>query len=404
MIKKIINYGLSEGINKVVPFVLFIYISELLDVNDFANLGLLYIANELFFLIISFNIHSTSRVFYFKLSKSEFISKYAAYLNFNFRLALVCTSIVICVSIFHNDYYMYLPLVLANFLRSISAFLLSILQCESKSREYTRANLIYILSLSSVTFLVFSYYPNYYFWLISLSLASLLQVSYLIIVKKDVVKSIVGKINMPIDTSLIWFGANFFPQAIGWWLKVGGERLVIDNAYPQVLLGNYTLAFQYASLFSIVVTVINLVLVPEINKNLSKGNFDYVMNIIRNVILIYIPVHIVVTIVSYEAILYLHSYKYEFSAYYLLIISMGFLPQSIMLILTNVIYFIDGPKLVAKLILSGFFAQCVFSYIISLGFSIEYVLVQSLIFNTIILLCIIHWFYKAGLYGNKKNS
>ena len=174
------------------------------------------------------------------------------------------------------------------------------------------------------------------------------------------------------------------PQAVGWWLKSGADRAIISKQLGDAVLGNFSLAFQLASLILISASVLNLALVPELNRLLKDNQEKLVINYIKRGALFIAFIFISIFIVGHLIItkFYLGDYSLSLDIFHLL--AFALIPQALMLLVISVLYFKGEGGFVAKLIFFSFLFQVVVNYFNVQFFGINGLIINSLVVNVFV--------------------
>ncbi|ABI72673.1 oligosaccharide flippase family protein [Shewanella frigidimarina] len=392
MLANLIKYAVSEGIAKLAPFFTTLYVAKYLSVEDFGRYSLIFVVYELFFILISFNIQATTRIDFFKLNRVRFLATKREHLIICLLLALF----LLTASIFASSGYTYVLtlLVLASFLRCISVFQLAIYQCEKSASRYVASNIVFTVSLSLFTLVFVALDYGYLSWLYGLLFASFLQVLISCILFGHIRTLLFlsfHRLTFRFDSFKATFiiALLFLPQALGWWLKLGADRWIIERQVGTAVLGQYSLAFQFSSALLIAASVINLVLVPEINTCLKSSNYKRIKLFLIPAILFLILLSVVIYFVASEFILRVYDAEYFNSVLYLKLLIFPFLIQSFILILSNVLYYWGKGGYMAKVILAAFSLQVIVNFFFVEIFGVVGMVLVSLIANIMVLLLII---------------
>lgn len=385
MIINLIKYAASEGLTKLAPFVTTLYVAKYLSPELFGKYSLVVVMFEICFIFISFNIQATTRIDFFKESKDRFEKIKQNHLLLSLFIAVVAFNLLFVVD--EDDYLVVLILVISAMIRSCSVFILAIFQCSQRVNAYVFTNLIFVLTLSGGTFYFLNIGFNYYSWLFAMGIASLIQLivatrlhgffALNVYVPRNIVLS---EIKMTFIPALL-----FMPQAIGWWLKTGADRAIISDSLGDKALGDYALGFQFASLILVLVTVINLAFVPELNKLLKGGDNIKAKLIIKYVTWFLMFCSIIVYFAGYLGITIFYSNDYQHSLLYFTMLAFTMLPQALMLLNINVLYYHGEGKYVAKLIFFPFLLQALTNILIVKYFEVIGIVICSFIVNIFVL-------------------
>jgi len=388
MLLNIIKYGLSEGVAKIAPFLTTLYVAKFLSPELFGKYSLIVVMFEITFILISFNIQATTRIDYFKEDTDSFNN----IKQNHFILSVFITFLGLFALFFveESERVIVIILLFSALMRTGSVFILAMFQCARRVNAYIITNVLFVIILSGVTFTLVNMGASFYSWLYAMLFASAVQLV--------LAMNLYGFKNfrhfspktIRFDSLKIMFipAVLFMPQAIGWWLKSGADRVIISDALGDVTLGHYALAFQFSSITLIVVGVINLALVPEMNKLLSLGKGKEVSALINKASVFVFLICISVSFFGYQFINLLYSLEYAPALPIFIMLVFSTLPQAIMLLVINVLYFKGEGLFVAKLVFYSFFAQAIISYIVAPIFGVLSMVINSLFVNVIVLLLI----------------
>ncbi|CAM3994072.1 oligosaccharide flippase family protein [Shewanella aquimarina] len=392
MLANLIKYAVSEGVAKLAPFFTTLYVAKFLSVEDFGRYSLIFVVYELFFILISFNIQATTRIDFFKVSKVKFLRTKREHLIICFFLALL----LLVLSIFVAFEYLYVLsiLIFSSLMRCISVFQLAIYQCEKKASKYVISNLSFTISLSFFTLMFVYLNYGYLSWLYGLIFASFTQLlisCYLFGLSRTLLYLSFCRLKISFSSfkSTFIVAFLFLPQALGWWLKLGADRWIIDGKVGTAILGEYSLAFQFSSALLIAATVINLVLVPEINLSLKSGNFNRVRFLLFPAVLFLLFLSFLIYFVASEIIENIYGNDYIGSLFYLKLLMFPFLVQSLILVFGNVLYYFSKGAYMAKIILIAFTVQIMINFTFVGVFGVAGMIITSLVANLIVFTLIV---------------
>ncbi|KIO36125.1 oligosaccharide flippase family protein [Shewanella sp. cp20] len=392
MVTNFIKYAVSEGIAKLAPFITTLYVAKNISVEDFGRYSLIFVIYELFFILISFNIQATTRIDFFKLPRTKFLASKREHFIISFSLALFI--LIVSIIVGFEFKYILVMLVLSILMRCLSVFQLAVYQCERNASSYVISNLTFTISLSLITifFVVFGF--GYLSWLYGLLFASFLQLlvsCFLFKFTKVKLYLALNRLDFNADSfkSTFIMALLFLPQALGWWLKLGADRWIIESKVGTVTLGEYSLAFQFASVLLIAATVINLVLVPEINTCLKQNNFKRIKMFLYPATIFLAILAFVIYFVAREIVTIFYKVDYLNSIYYLKLLMFPFLVQSLILIVSNILYYFGQGGYMAKIILVTFSLQFLINFFFVDSFAVRGMVLISLFANIIVFLLII---------------
>ncbi|MGR5350247.1 hypothetical protein [Vibrio mediterranei] len=356
MYKKLVQYSLTEGIAKGLPFFTSIFVASLIGASEFGKYAILLVTFEIALIFISINVQATTRVDYFKLTTMEFWILKAKHFQYSTLFMFVTSGLLFLYT--EIEAYYILLISIAALIRSTALFFLAYFQCEGKVLNYSISNLCFVVTLSLGTVVVFYNDYPFIYWIYCIFTASLLQCLisiYLFNIGKlsQIFINGIPLINSK-DLKVLYAALLFTPQAIAWWLRTGAERIVIANELSHEVLGNYALAVQISSVIIIVISTLNLVIVPNINEMMKNSDKASVYKLLRKVavfiVLLCIPFLAVTTYIvdSY------FSHEYLMVSNFLFWVICAILPQAIMMLYVNVLYYFNKGNHVALTILLGY--------------------------------------------------
>jgi O-antigen/teichoic acid export membrane protein len=390
MIIDLYKFAVSEVLAKIAPFLTTLYVAKFLSPELFGKYSLVIVMFEIIFILISFNIQATTRIDFFKETESSFSSIKQNHITITF---IILGFFSVSLFFLETDQRFLLLLLLAcALLRTFSVFIMAIFQCSKKVNSYVFSNIIFVLVLSIFIFMFVNLGMSYLSWIYSMFIASTVQLIVVINLfgGHSFKKYLPKKIAVDSLKKTLIPAALFMPQALGWWLKSGAERIIISDSLGNVVLGVYALAVQFASITFMYVTILNLALVPEINKLIQRRNFEEMHKYLLMSSFSIIIICALIGILGFFVIDQIYSYDYILAKNYLPFLLMASLPQAIMLIYINVLYFNKEGKFVATLVLASFSIQTMINFFLIDHFGIYGVIGVSLIINTIALFFVIN--------------
>lgn len=389
MLINILKYGFSEGVAKLAPFLTTLYVAKFLSPELFGKYSLVIVLFEIFFIIISFNIQATTRIDYFKESKVNFYCIKRS--HFSISLLLATVGVLSSFFFVKDEQLIIIVLIFSALLRTGSVFVLAIFQCSRKVNAYIYSNITFVVTLSVSILLFLEMGLSYFSWLYAMFLASLIQ--FILVLKLYGIESFISFRPKGVTLSSLKYtlipAALFMPQAIGWWLKSGAERLIISSELGNASLGIYSLAMQFVSIMFIYVTVVNLAIVPEINKLMEKNNYEKTNKYLLINVFLLICVALLIPLVGSQVISNFYSLEYLPVNNYILLLTLACIPQAIMMLYINVLYYNQAGRFVATLILLSFSIQTLINYFFINIYGILGLIICSGIVNTLALYLIL---------------
>lgn len=355
MLAKVIKFGFSEGLTKALPFLTALFVAKIVSPSTYGSYALLLVLFEILFIVISINIQATTRIDYFKFEPNDFWNSKIKHLQFSLIFSLL--TILVVLNLTELNFTLTIIMVVSVFLRTISVFITAYFQCEGKVFAFALSNVTFASVLAGATILLF--YLNYHYvnWILCLFAASLAQliITILVFIRSSALPHKFPFNFLTIHDFLVLQSALLFtPQAIAWWLRSGAERVLIESHLSSEILGNYALAANVAGVLIIIVSTLNLVIVPEINKILQKELYSYLRRMLFKFSFLLILITFVFLFLSQWILGYILPETYTFVSEYTLLSIISITPQLIMMLYINVLYFQGKGAYVAKLILIGY--------------------------------------------------
>ena len=379
----------SEFISRAFPFLVTLYIASVLGANLFGQFILYWTIAEIIQILVSFNIQSTTRVYFFKKSIKD-LSKIAGFQLFiSMIIVIAIISSAIFISYIKLIGFDLLPIIFISFsafFRTISNYALSIFQCKKMPNFYLFTSLSYVLTNSCILVLFINEGNFLYIWSISILISSFIQ---LLTVSTRVFEYLTFKNVLSINVKeVLSFSFFYYPQAIAWMLKPTFERIAIITIFGASYLGQFGLATQISSTLLLLAGVINLVVLPDLNKTLLDKNFIETKRIFRKAYLLLVPAIIFVLFGGIFLINNFYDKQYSYAAEILPLLILSILPHLMVILKTPVLYFYEDSKYVAMSVMLTFIIYGICIFIAQKFLTIEVILIFAFIANLVLLFAI----------------
>ncbi|QYK10449.1 lipopolysaccharide biosynthesis protein [Shewanella mangrovisoli] len=382
---------MSEGLAKLIPFVTVFVFANQFSSEIVGQLTLLIVTVEIFSIIATNNTPAVTRIDFFKLERDALTEQLVTQLSNSLIISLLLLFVFFPILIYKGIPSFYLILICVPYLRAYTTTCLALLQCGKETDKYLIAQLVFSFSYL-ITFFIFYKY-GICSWIIAFSFGLFLQCLYLKQSNSFVLLHKLSIIPRNKNLSIALKGVAFMPQAIGWWLRSGAERYLIAFYLSVSILGQYALSMQISSIAVLFVTAINLAIVPEVNRHLSRGATKDILKVNKIYYFTFLMLLLGVLILWVGGYGYLSAYYYEYtiSRDILWIACMSTLFQSFSMVLMNELYFRSKAVIVAKYVLCCFIVQAILQLIIlSLFNQLYIVLFVNLIFSIALLILVIN--------------
>lgn len=390
MFKNLLKYFFGEGVAKIAPFITTLYIARQLSPEDFGKYSLLITYFEVIFIIVGMNIQATTRVDYFKLREQNFYKVKTAHLYISVISALmVC---FFCFAFLKVDYFFILIMLFASLFRTVALFFMALFQCTNRANSYIACNVAHTLVLCGAVLLFILLGVGPESWLYAMLIASFFSMLMVLYLSDITYFLCINNIsfNKQVFKFTLYSAVMFLPQAIGWWLKTGAERILISNFFGNEVLGNYSLAFQFSSILLIIITALNLVLVPEMNRCLLKKNNKRLKSLLISSCTFSLLLSLLLPFAADIVLTHFFSEVYRDSKYYIYLLSFPIFIQAILMIFINILYFYRQAAYVAKLIIISFVIQIAVAYIFILKIHVDGLVILSAVVNLVVLMFVLY--------------
>ncbi|WP_158678133.1 hypothetical protein [Pseudoalteromonas sp. T1lg23B] len=380
-LSKIVRFGLSEGLVRFIPFITVFSFAKAFDSQLVGKLALLIITLEVFTIFISNNSAALVRIEFFKKSSLSFRDfLFSLYGNSLWIYAITFLCSLLSFVFFNVSTSVYL-LLAVPLLKSYSLANLAIVQCSKNTNLYLAAQMLFVFTYLVVFFVFFD--EGIFAWSLAMLISSFVQATFLFKASSKSNNSISDyRHNFSFHWKVYKEGLAFMPQAMGWWIRSGAERYLVAAFFSVSLLGEYVLAFQISAIAVLIVTAINLAIVPEINTLLSKESSGYsgVNKIYKFVSLLLSFAMLVLWIIGS---IFIESFypDYKFSSDILWLTCLSSFFQALSMVFMNELYFKGKALQVAKSVASIFSIQTLLSFILlSIFDSVFIVLIVNSLF------------------------
>ena len=258
--RNFILYGLSVGLNRGIVFFLLPLAGYFLNKNDFGTFSLIIITSQLLIPILTINVSSViAREF---LDAKEMLNRYVGY------IVILLIGMTILSMLFGGKY------------KNVFCFIISeslLMVLITRARFFLGVNTYFVATvLKAISFLLiflivfllrhgFLYNVNSFCIMLALSN----YVAILFVLSKDFFINISYKVSLSNlhfflqkDKKFIWFGILLIPHSLSQWVMSSSDRYIIKVFFNDTVLGEYSLAYAYASLFMLFISVLAITL-PE---------------------------------------------------------------------------------------------------------------------------------------------
>jgi O-antigen/teichoic acid export membrane protein len=390
-----ILYTTSSLINAILAFASSVYIARNISVTDYGLTTNIITGISVIVAFVGFQFESAISVFYYK-RKNDIYTFFAHIWYIFLSIAII---LFFGVLLFLNEISAYLNitnnLVLISlfsvYVLVINAYLFTVLNVTNRRKEYFFFSVFRaVLDLSlSVYFII--YIDDHVFSRILAYLLSNLIVSICIVLRIRQ-KYIFPKISVKTIKVLILYSSPLIVHAAIGVMLSAVDRFFLTKFNGLTDVGHYSVAFQIASVYSLVSSSLNLAWVPWFNSvlaNYSQENKVLLGNRIISLILLLLFGCVSLSLISKYLINIFYGDKYSLSGSYVTIILSGFFFQACYYIFVNFILFenktfllmkIDIVLLVTKIFISYFFIKEYGTFGAAISYTITFLLYTILVF------------------------
>jgi O-antigen/teichoic acid export membrane protein len=272
MINAVINYLIFSALSSGVSFLIVIYMTRHISVEDFGVVGLfmsiLYILPQ-FISFSSIGLVSINKV---KLSNEKFLEFSKTHLTFSILIFISVFFISIIIGIIVKEYIiLFLVIPIISFVQNLTMFHNAELVQDGQSKRFGIYRLI--LSIISLLFTVvaISYYNlNWDGRLYAILFSELLLLLITIKYSYTTLRNFVYKVDISKFKEYIYFGSPLiFGLSAGWVLNQA-DRFIVLSFFSLKDVGIYTLAYSIGIIINVINQAVTNAIVPQLYKSLEK--------------------------------------------------------------------------------------------------------------------------------------
>lgn len=262
--KKNIIFVSLEFLNKSIPFFLISYYTKVLSVDDFSHIEKFNMVISLVTMLVMFSGNTYYQINFFKKNNYEYkaTSFFMSIYNAAFLFFLFC--VLYFLGYINNIIYLVMPFYALSF----SFVLLTLVEYQMSSSIYRYSSLQIISTV--LNFLISVCLLEYVFtnWEGRVWGVILPPIIIVLFLYKKI--RILFKYKVKLKEIYI-MGFSLFPHNIlSGWLRDSVARLILLRYGESVILGYWSVTFNIAIVFNIVINALNLVVTPKIIEHVSK--------------------------------------------------------------------------------------------------------------------------------------
>ena len=268
-------YTISDILNKIVPFILLPVLTRYLTPEDYGIIAMFFVFTSILGIVMTLETNTAITVNYFKISREE-LKVYI--FNILLIVAIATSFTLITIMLFQATISELLAIpvewlfigVVVTLLQFVTTINLLLWQSERNPIPlgiYQIAQTIVNLSLSLL--LIISFGMEWEGRLIAVSMASIIfgMLSLVFLFKRDYLKF---KFSKEAINDALKFGVPLLPHALSVWMRTGVDRIFITMLVSASATGLYTVAFQIASVITILTKAFNKAFSPYLFKKLTN--------------------------------------------------------------------------------------------------------------------------------------
>lgn len=400
--KKLLNkfsspllYTTSSLINAILAFVSSVYIARNISVIDYGLTTNIITGISVVVVFIGFQFESAISVFYYK-QKNEIHTLFAHILYMFLTIAIF---FLIGVLFFLSELSTYLGITNSLVLISLfsvyalvtNAYLFTVLNVTNRRKEYfIFSTLRAVLDLSLSVYLIIYLDNHVLSRIIGYFLANVI-ISFCILfsIKK---KYIFPRISFRMIKLLVVFSSPLIVHAAIGVMLSAVDRFFLTKYNGLMDVGHYSIAFQIASVYSLVSSSLNLAWVPWFNSvlaNFTQESKLLLRNRIISLTILLLLGCVSLSIISQYMINIFYGKKYLESGSFVTIILLGFFFQACYFIFVNFLLFenktfllmkIDIVLLAVKIFISYFFIKEYGAFGAAFSYAITFLFYAILVF------------------------
>ena len=372
LLKDISIYISSDVINKIVPFLLLPVLTRYLSPSDYGIISMFFVLTSILGIVMTVETNTAIGVFFFKKSHDDlkvFIANVIIIIS-------ILTTITLLFSMIFEDMLaklLALPLewiilgvvvTLSQFFTTINLVLWQSEHNAIPTGVYQVSQTLVNVSLSLV--LIIGLKMGWEGRLIAISFASIIfgMYSLRLLFKRDYVKI---KFDKESCKEAFSFGVPLLPHALSVWFRTGIDRIFLTTFISAAATGMYTVAFQIASVLSIISVALNKAFVPYLYKKLNNINDLEKRKLVSYSYLYFLALLIIAFLLSILApyiIKYFLGEAFSDSQKYIRLLAFSFAFQGMYLMVVNYILYMKKTASLSYITISISILHIVLCYVL----------------------------------------
>ena len=288
IIRRGLVFSLFSAFNTCIGFVIAMYLSQVLDPNNFGLINLQMTYGLIFSTIISLGTESYLSVNFYQFKTDYLSSIVFTILYISLIVFTIIFSLLLVVYMFCGDRLfsptLFVSAVANSAMSVVQNLALEVLRLNEKTQKYGLFVLSAgLLNVSLTVIFIYSYQRTYQARIISQLAAGLIMaIASLIILSRS------GYLRMRLMPwsnvkIMLKYGLPLVPHSSTVWLRTGLDRLYISHYLGSSSLGLYSFAYNLAGLLLMAGTAMNSVYSAGVFKNLSQGGSKGEKNLLQEI-------------------------------------------------------------------------------------------------------------------------
>ena len=355
--KNIIIYGGANALKSLVPLLMLPILTKYLSISDFGILSLVETTILFVAPFVLLNINGAINVEYFKVEHKilkEYITNALAISFISFLIIFFFFFLFkdYISSLLHIDSGLTVIIVVFSLFRVLSSVLLGLYQSKQESIKFfiftiAQTFIDFVLSYIFVVLFNLGYigrltgtYATFFIFSV---------IAFYLLYKMDYL----SRITFKYSKDILSFGIPLIPHAISGTIMAMSDRYFISYFIGNEQVGLYAIAYQMSALMLLIGVSINQAWSPMMFKLLTDKNFKQIYDYIFYLFILFILIGVGIFFLR-DILFYIFVDKKFFVAKeYFSYLLIGFIFQSLYLLVTNLLFFEKKTKILAVITMIG---------------------------------------------------
>jgi len=409
LFRQTIAYGLTDAVNKALPFILFPILATVLTPVDYGVLSNYFVIVQLVTIISALSTTGSLISIWYK-RKRELSTQYIY--NEVVVISAICLVLLVLVLLFSPviekytsvNLFWQLTTVLIAYFSNITALQLTVWRLEEQPFKYGGYQILQSLALTASTYILvivlrWNWEGRTWSQFAGITLFGIL--SFIILIKKKNIRFRYSSANVK---DILMFGLPLLPHGMSVWLKTGVDKLLLTNFADLHENGLYSTALTFTSIVFLLLFSFNNAYNPFLFKKLSQtdttpGAYMVKKKLVKMTYTLFAGLVLFVFIAylfsKYFIIFFLND-SYELSLKYLPPLMITAFFQGCYLLVVNYIFYARKTRKLGMITFTGSLVQMALSWFLLTTFGASGIAWSSVIvafFNFILV-----WILSAKTY------